>query len=280
MLKNVGIIGYGVYIPSFRLSVGEVASYWGKNPQDVENSLGVLEKAIPGADEDAVTMGVEAGLNALKMAKISPADLEVVYVGSESHPYAVNPSATIIAEALGVGRNYLAADLEFACKAGTAGLENVAGLLEAKLVNYGLVIGTDAAQAKPHDALEYTAGTGAAAFILGRNRAKFVARILAFNSYSSDTPDFWRRDGIAYPSHQGRFTGEPAYFKHVLGAAKQLLQKTKLKPQDFAYCVFHMPNGKFPLEAAKRLGFKKEQIEPSLVSEKSAIPILLRLYSA
>lgn len=272
MLKNVGIAGFGAYIPLNRLPIREVAEFWGKDPQDVERSLGVIEKAVPDADEDAVTMAVEAGLAALKMAKISPQTLEAIYVGSESHPYAVNPSATIIGEALGVGRNYLAADLEFACKAATAGMENLAGLLEADLINYGLVIGSDVAQAKPHDALEYTAGAGAAAFILGRKKEDFLVQILDFTSYSSDTPDFWRRDGIAYPSHQGRFTGKPAYFAHVIGAAKRLLEKTKMKPADFSYCVFHMPNGKFPVEVALNLGFEKKQLGPGLLVNKIGNP--------
>jgi len=272
MLKNVGIVGYGAYIPANRLSIREVAEFWGKDPQDVERSLGVIEKAIPDADEDAVTMAVEAGLNALKMAKISPEALEAIYIGSESHPYAVNPSATIVGEALGVGRNYLAADLEFACKAATAGMENLAGLLEADLINYGLVIGSDAAQAKPHDALEYTAGAGAAAFILSRKKEDFLVQILDFTSYSSDTPDFWRRDGVPYPSHQGRFSGKPAFFAHVIGAAKKLLEKNKMKPTDFSYCVFHMPNGKFPVEVASNLGFEKEQLEPGLVVNKIGNP--------
>lgn len=272
MIKNVGIAGYGAYIPSNRLPVREVAEFWGKEPQDIERSLGVIEKAVPDTDEDAVTMGVEAGLAALKMAKISPQALGAVYVGSESHPYAVNPSATIIGEALGVGRNYLAADLEFACKAATAGMENLAGLLEAGLINYGLVIGSDASQAKPHDVLEYTAGAGATAFILSRKKEDFLTQILDFTSYSSDTPDFWRRDGISYPSHQGRFSGKPAFFAHVIGAAKKLLEKNKMEPEDFAYCVFHMPNGKFPLEVALNLGFEKKQLEPGLIVKQIGNP--------
>lgn len=265
VLKNVGILGFGVYLPWNRIKISEIASVWGKSPGEVEKSLGVTEKAVAGIDEDTVTMGVEAGKNALEMAKISPENLGAIYVGSESHPYAVNPSATIIGEALGIGRNYLAADLEFACKAATAGMENLAGLLETGLVNYGLIIGSDCAQAKPHDALEYTAAAGAAAFVLGRNNKDFLVQVLDFSSYSSDTPDFWRRDGVPYPSHQGRFTGEPAYFAHTIGVVKQLLEKTKMEPKDFAYCVFHMPNGKFPCEVAKRLGFEKKQIEPGLV---------------
>ena len=93
-------------------------------------------------------------------------------------------------------------------------------------------------------------------------------------SYTTDTPDFWRREGAFYPLHGGRFTGEPAYFKHVLGAGQAILDKGGYKPQDFAYAIFHMPNGKFPLTAGKKLGFKKEQLEPGWI-----VPLMGNTYS-
>ena len=238
MLNKVGIFGFGSYIHRNRIKMSDIASVWGKNSLELERSLGIIEKAVISFDEDAVTMGTQSALAAMKMAQTPQEEIGAIYVGSESHPYAVNPSSTIIGEALGLNHNYLAADLEFACKAGTAGLQIVSGLIEAGIINYGLAIGADSSQAKPHDVLEYTAGAGAASFILGKNKEEWLVQILDFCSYSSDTPDFWRRDGIAYPTHAGRFTGEPAYFAHVQAASNNLLKKNKLTPSDFAFCVF------------------------------------------
>ena len=128
------------------------------------------------------------------------------------------------------------------------------------------------AQAKPHDILEYTAASASAAYILGSDEKEVIAKILATSSFTSDTPDFWRRDGVKFPTHGGRFTGEPSYFTHVEGAARMLFQKTKLSPDDFDYCVFHMPNGKFPREVAKRLGFTDKQQQHSLVVDHIGNP--------
>src|SRR3990172_8398005 len=100
---------------------------------------------------------------------------------------------------------------------------------------------------------------GGAAFIFGRN--ELLADCVDALSYTSDTPDFWRREGEFYPRHGGRFTGEPAYFKHVLTATRAILDKTGLTPADFRFAVFHMPNGKFPLAAGTELGFTKKQME-------------------
>jgi hydroxymethylglutaryl-CoA synthase len=267
-----GIIAYGTYIPKYRLKLSEIAHVWGKDATEIEVGLRITEKAVPGFDEDAVTMGIEAGKKAISMAGIDPASLQSVYFGSESHPYAVNPSSTTLGEYLGVGNNYFAADLEFACKAATAGMQATLGLLNSNAISYGLVVGSDTAQGKPHDALEYTAASGACAYILSNKESEIIASILEMSSFSSDTPDFWRRDGARYPSHFGRFTGQPAYFTHVLQESKNLLAKSKLKPSDFSYCVFHMPNGKFPRNVAKKLGFTDKQLAPSLVVDKIGNP--------
>lgn len=267
-MKKVGITSYGTYIPVYRVKTEDIAEAWRKNPKEIIKSLGITEKSVPAVDEDAVTFALEAALSAIDFPKNKK--IESLLVGSESHPYAVNPTSTIIGEILGIGNNYLAADLEFACKAATAGLQLTAGLIASGHIDSGLVIGTDTAQSKPHDALEYTSASGAAAFLMGSR--SLVATLLDYTSYSSDTPDFWRRDGIRYPSHAGRFTGEPAYFAHVTGAARLLFNKTKIKPKDVAYCVFHMPNSKFPRDVAGRLGFSPEQLAPSLIVDSIGNP--------
>jgi len=272
MTANIGILSYGIYIPYYRLKTAEIAHVWGKKSEDITSSLGISEKSVAAFDEDSVTLAFEAASDALIRGNISPSDIQAILVGSESHPYAVNPTSTIVGEFLGVSSKYLAMDLEFACKAGTSAMIAVAGLISSKLINTGLIIGSDCAQAKPHDILEYSASSAACAYILSDNSSDNLAQILEVTSVSSDTPDFWRRDGVRFPSHGGRFTGEPAYFYHVELAARYLLEKSGLKPSDFKYCVFHMPNGKFPRLVAKRLGFTESQQRPSLIVDSIGNP--------
>jgi len=257
-----GIAGYGCYIPRFRIRTAEIARVWGKDGADIADSLGVQEKAVADADEDTITMAVEAGRAALARAGIDGQDVNALFVGSESHPYAVKPSGTVVAEALGLSRNLFLADYEFACKAGTAALQNAYSLVKCGEAKYGMAIGSDTAQGRPGDALEYTAASGAAAFVVGPNPA---ATIEGMYSFTTDTSDFWRREGEKYPCHGHRFTGEPAYFAHVGAAARGLMEKLGLKPADFDLVVFHMPNAKFPVRAYKQFGFEKEKWLPGLV---------------
>ena len=257
-----GIVSYGAYIPRFRIRAEEIARVWGER-EDMARSLNVFQKSVPDLDEDAVTIAVEASRNAVKRASVDPTRIGAIYAGSESHPYAVKPTATIVGEAIGVDHQLTAADFEFACKAGTAAVQACLGLVSANLIDLGLAIGTDTSQGAPGDALEYTAAAGGAAFIIGRE--DLAAEIEGFYSFTTDTPDFWRREGMAYPEHGGRFTGEPGYFKHVTSATLGLLEKLGTDPEDYDYAVFHQPNGKFPERVARRLGFSNDQIEPGLV---------------
>ena len=262
----VGIVSYGAYIPRFRIDTGEIARVWGEDPNRAKKSLLVESKAVAGPDEDACTMAVEASRYAIRRWGGDPADIDVIYVGSESHPYAVKPTASILADALGASPHVMAVDLEFACKAGTAGLISAMAMVKSGMARFGLAVGSDTAQGAPGDALEYTAASGAAAFIVGSQGV--IARLNGFHSVTTDTPDFWRRAGRPYPRHGGRFTGQPAYFKHILMAARGLMEKMGTGPEDYDFAIFHQPNTKFPLSVGRRLGFPKEKILPGIVVNK------------
>ncbi|KQC03045.1 MAG: hypothetical protein APR53_01705 [Methanoculleus sp. SDB] len=268
----VGIVTYGAYIPRYRIRIGEIARVWGANADDISGGLGVYEKSVPDLDEDTITISVEAARNALRRRSIDPEGIGAIYVGSESHPYAVKPTACTVGEAIGATPAMTAADYEFACKAGTAGVQTCMGLVKSGMIRYGMAIGADVAQGAPGDALEYTAAAGGAAFVIGNDDP--IAVINHTCSFTTDTPDFWRREGQSFPRHGGRFTGDPGYFKHVQGAARMLFDQIGTNAADYDYAVFHQPNAKFPQRVAGMLGFSREQLAPGLV-----VPTLGNTYS-
>ena len=68
--KPVGIVGYGSYIPRYRIPDSEIGRIW----HDGAKGL-IKEKSVPGLDEDVITMAIEASRNALKRAQIDPQEL-------------------------------------------------------------------------------------------------------------------------------------------------------------------------------------------------------------
>ncbi|MFH1307049.1 MAG: hydroxymethylglutaryl-CoA synthase [Candidatus Micrarchaeota archaeon] len=268
MTNPSGIIGYGAYVPKFRIKPDEIAKIWGEEAERIKKGLVIEEKSVPDLDEDAATMAVESSKNAIDVAAIDAEKIGAVYVGSESHPYAVKPTATILAEAIGATPELTAADLEFACKAGTAAMQIGMGMVSSNMIEYVLAVGSDTSQGRPGDALEYTAGAGSASFIIGRQKENFLAKLDGTFSFTTDTPDFWRRQHAHFPSHGGRFTGTPAYFRHVMGATQGLFEKYGFTASDFDYFVFHQPNGKFPLQVAQKLGIDTKKVLPGLMTPK------------
>ena len=258
--QPIGIAGYGAYVPRYRLPGHEISRVWTEG-----NSAGpIKEKAVPGMDEDTATMSIEAARNALARAQIDPRRISAVWVGSESHPYAVKPTGTIVAEAIGATPVTLAADWQFACKAGTEAMQAAIGLVGSGMAEHALAIGMDTAQGRPGDALEYTAGAGGAAFLIGPAETA-LATIERTGSFVTDTTDFWRRPTSHYPSHAERFSGDPGYFGHVIPAAEEMMSAMGTQPSDYEWVVFHQPNRKFPTRALKQLGFTAAQWEPGLL---------------
>ncbi len=251
-----GIVGYGVYTSRFRIKEGG------------------RERAVPFMDEDSITAAVEAGKVALIHSGIGSSNVGKVYVGSESNPYAVKPIASKVAQVLKLGeedgdmQGVDAVDTEFACKAATSMFKDAAALVNYpdSGVRNTMVIGADNSQAAPRGCpggeLDLFVGYGAAAFVFGKQDV--IAEIEGWYSVTSDTPDFWRRDGEPYPMHGGRFTGDPAYFKHVKKATTKLMDKLNLKAGDVHYFVPHQPNPAFPVKVARDMGFKEEQYACSL----------------
>jgi hydroxymethylglutaryl-CoA synthase len=256
--ERPGIVGYGVYTSKFRIKEGAV------------------ERSVPFTDEDSITAAVEAGKMSIIHSGIDPLMVAKVYVGSESNPYAVKPIASKVAQVLKLGeedkergvQTVDAVDTEFACKAATCMFKDASALVyyPSARGHYTMVIGTDNSQAAPRNEpggeLDFFVGYGASAFIFGMHDV--IAEMEDWCSCTSDTPDFWRRDQESYPRHGGRFTGEPAYFKHVTKAAEKLMDKMRLQPKDITYFISHQPNLAFPVKVATQLGFKDEQFMPGL----------------
>jgi hydroxymethylglutaryl-CoA synthase len=263
-VRPVGILGHGAYVPRPRVATSDIAAVW---RPDGAFAPPVLEKSVPGADEDVVTMAIEAARTAMLRGRVDREEVGALWVGTASKPYAIKPAASMVAEALGVTPRLVAADVEFGCKSGSDAMQAAVAFVGSGMVEAALAVGMDAAPSRPADPLEYTAAAGGAAFVFGPAE-RAAATVEASLSYVTDMPDFFRRDGAEYPRHGGRFGGEPAYFAHTLAASRRLLAELDAQPQDFAHAVFHQPFPKFVEKAAQDLGFAPEQVRAGLVARR------------
>lgn len=220
------------------------------------------QKDLP--DNDSLTMAVNASLDCL--GAFDKSLIGACFFGSETHPYAVKASSAMLSSFLGLSDEIYAADLEFACKAGTTAMINVASLIEAGRIKSGLAVGSDLAKAEDGDPLSASVGEGAASVLL--STCDYFAEIVDYVSVASDTADFWRSQGAAHPVHAGRFTGEGGYYKFIEKAFNLIRDRNGFSVSDIDHVVLHMPNKKFPYRVLKRIGFDESVIESSFVFEK------------
>jgi hydroxymethylglutaryl-CoA synthase len=116
---DVGIISWGTSLPSCAVTTDTIAKSQGKN-DNPGISLGIVQKTCPQPDEDTATLAVEASSEALSKLNDSTIRESIgsLLIGSESHPYAVKPTGTIVAQAP-VSSLFLVWLTSTACKAGT-----------------------------------------------------------------------------------------------------------------------------------------------------------------
>jgi hydroxymethylglutaryl-CoA synthase len=263
---KVGIVSYGHYVPTLRVDMRIFAEQWGLSEEHERmfRLNGRNTVSVQAADEDAVTLAIDAAERALAAAPAGTPRPESLLLGSESHPYAVKPSAVIVAEALGLTPDLFAADLEFACKGGTAAALLSSALARAGYAATALAIGADCPQSAPGTLLEASVGAGAAAILFGSVAP--IATIDAIASAASDVTDFWRRDTAQFPAVVGKFSVDVGYIEHTSRVVEHLLNVTGAKPADYKYVCFHQPYASLPLSIAKKFGFATAAVRPGLIS--------------
>lgn len=221
-------------------------------------------RTFPTEYEDTLTLAV-AATSQLLMPEVRP---QALYLGSETPLYAVKPTSSLIAYYLGLETVAHAADMEFACRAGTQALLAVRSMIGAGEINSGLAVAADCAQGAIGDPLFVSTGAGAAAFLLtaeqtGLSRAQFLA---GRSGTTSGHHDFWRAHGRDHPSHAGRYSAQ-SYRDHVTAAIEDYLHVTDTIISDYDIVILHQPNTKQPQQVAQQLGISADQLERGWIYE-------------
>src|SRR2546427_10357822 len=130
---KTGIVSYGGYVPRYRIRPKDIGTVWGADGEAMGRGLNIRAKSVPGPDEDVITISVEAARARMAKVDIDPTEIGAIYVGSESHPYPVKPTATIVAEAIGSAPVLTATDFKFPFKARPAAIQTPIGWPPSKM---------------------------------------------------------------------------------------------------------------------------------------------------
>ena len=236
----VGITSVGVYVPYLRLSLGAIK----------KGLRG--EKALANFDEDSITMAVAAVIDCLQ--DVDRNSVDALFFASTTSPYCEKQASTIVALATDLRRDIITADYANTLKSGTNALRSAVDAVAAGTVKKAIVTAADTRLGAPGSMFERSFGDGAAALMIGDEGV--FASLEASYSVCHEIMDVWRIDRSPYVSaSEGRFAGVEGYMKTMEEAVLGLLNKTGLKPHEFAKVVFYSPDQRSSAQLAGKLGF-------------------------
>ncbi len=267
-----GIVGYGASIPYRRMSVQQVLDVWKNSDFGIlKYRLQASERAVLFFNEDTNTLATESSKNALKQAGVEGKQIQALYLGTGTNPWASNPSSPLIAESIGATSDVLCSDIQFSGKSGTSSMQICSALTESDSIKYGVAIGADTLNrhVQPGELYEYVASAGSASFVIGKEGA--IARIQGAQSHTSSLCDWFRLEGERYIRTGSSDIPDAitiGLLQHTVAAVQKLNSKLGLKPEDYTYAVFQQPYGYVPFMVGSALGFKPEQVGPGTISEQ------------
>jgi hydroxymethylglutaryl-CoA synthase len=248
----VGIISYGAYIPVYRLSREAIGEMWMK-------SLGKGEKAVANADEDSITMGVEAVLDCLR--GMDRKQVDGLYFATDSPPYVEKQSASLIRAATDLRKDILTLDIAHSLRGAGSALRLAVDAVKAGSAKKVMVAAAECRIPAPNSDFEAVFGDGAAALLVGDTDV--AVTIEGSYHLSSEFIDVWKKPGDTYmQTWEDRFLREEAYLKILPEAARALLKKHGLSPGDISKAAFYGPDARTHGTMAKEIGLDlKTQVQ-------------------
>jgi 3-hydroxy-3-methylglutaryl CoA synthase len=267
-----GITAIGAYIPKYRLNLEEIAKFW-----HIKGAVG--EKAVAGYDEDSITMAVAAALDCLSINDVDPDGL---YFATTTNPYREKQGAAVIASAIDLKPEIVAADFANSLRSGSIAMRAAIDAVKSGSARSILVAASDSRMGAPQGRFEQLLGDGAAAVVIGTEHP--IAEIEASYSMSSDFTDVWRTAKDDFPQGaEGRFIDVVGYGPIMQEAISGLMKKCGAAPGDFSKIVFYASAIREHADLAKKMGFDKGQVQDPLfasIGNTGAAASLLMLIDA
>ncbi|MEW9677201.1 OB-fold domain-containing protein [Lentibacillus sp. L22] len=240
-----GILSYGAYIPYHRLQRTKLKEFFG-------TSTLKGEKAVAGFDEDAVSMGVEAGFDSLN--GLDEKTIDAVYFATTNGPYDEKSSLSTITKALDLRKDVRGMETAHSLRAGTSSL--MEALDQEKQT---LIIASDCQIGAPNGANEQLFGDGAVSFVTGSGD-NVVAKVVDSLTVQDEVVGQWRSNGDDVERNwEERFISS-VFTTSVQHAVSKLLHKNEIALSGVSKVIISAPVKKGYQKIARALGVSEEQL--------------------
>lgn len=142
MSTNALITGWGMYAPERVMTNDELSTMVDTNDEWIVSRTGIRERRIAADDETTATLSVHAARDALAVAGVDPAEVDLIVLATCSPDYLMPATACLVARDLGATRA-AAFDLSAACSGFVYALATASGFVRSGMYRNVLVIGVE-----------------------------------------------------------------------------------------------------------------------------------------
>jgi hydroxymethylglutaryl-CoA synthase len=257
---QVGIDAIGLAVPPLTLDLASLARARGVEPAKFVEGLGTTRIAIPPVDEDTVTLAVRAAKSALDRAGVSPSDIGLCVVGTETAVDHSKPVTAFVHGLLGLPSGCRIYETKHACYGATAGLQTALDWIRSGSARgkKALIIGSDIARYGLRTPGEPTQGAGAVALIVSESPRLITFETGQVGTFAHDVNDFWRplysKDAVV----DGHYS-VTCYLEALEGAYRAYVERSTGVRGDapfsdrFAAIAYHVPYGKMAIKAHRHV---------------------------
>lgn len=250
-----GIDALGFAVPDSFLALEDLAVARGVPPEKYLEGIGTLAMAVPGPEDDTVTLATRAAADALARGNVDPSEIGMLIVGTETAVDHSKPVASFVQGMLQLPRECRVFETKHACFGGTAGLMASLDWIDAGRARgkKALVVCADIARYGLRTPGEPTQGAGAVALVVSHEPRVLRIDAGTTGSYANDVLDFWRPLDSKDAYVDGRYSVE-CYLDAVRGTYRSYRSRARREHETglfsrFEAMLYHVPYGKMARKA-------------------------------
>jgi 3-oxoacyl-[acyl-carrier-protein] synthase-3 len=260
------ITGWGRYVPEKILTNADLEKMVDTSDEWITQRTGIKERHLRTEKDTNTSMSVAAALEALKVANLTPADLDFIVVCTSSPDYWLPSAGSLVQAALGA--NCGSVQVTAGCSGWVYGAVMADSLIKAGVYNTILVIGVDIVSF----AIDYTDrstcilfGDAAAATVLQASDQPSGILASELGSNGEKATSLWVPGGASSDpisqkvvddrSHYIQMNGQEVFkfaSSVVAGSLKRVIAQAGLLPEDIDLFIPHQANARI-IEAGARL---------------------------
>ena len=272
---KVGILGLGSYLPERRVTNFDLEKVLDTSDEWIRTRTGIVERRMAEENQTTSDLAAIAAKKALEDAKLTPDDIDLIIVGTNSPDMIYPATACLVQDKIGAAGKCAAFDLQAGCTGWVYSTVVGSQFIQTGAYKHVLVIGAEVITRlmDPTDRGTYVLfGDGAGAVVLGEVEEGGIEGFELYADGSISEHLIYPAGGSKMPfseevlkerSYYTKMNGSEVFkfsVREISRISKKLLEKTNTKLEDVDWFIPHQANLRIIQAGIEKLGIPMEKV--------------------